>query len=193
VILAGVILAGGASRRMGSPKALLRIDDGTFADRLIGLLGSVCGRVIVVLGHDASLLRAGIAQPAEFVVNPDHALGQLTSLQCGLRAAGAADAVLFTPVDYPAFRHETVRAIADAWTGSDAAVVPVFGGRRGHPVLIGRRMIEEMLALPAGGTARDVMHRYVRQTRYVETDDPGILRDIDIPEEYEALCRQVAS
>ena len=86
---AAVILAGGASRRMGSPKALLPYAGETFVDRLIGVFQSVCDSVIVVLGHEADAIRSGVRRKASFVFNPDHELGQLTSLQCGLRAARA--------------------------------------------------------------------------------------------------------
>jgi CTP:molybdopterin cytidylyltransferase MocA len=172
---------------MGSPKALLPYRGETFVDRLIGVFDSAGVGAVVVLGHDAERIRAGIRRPATLVFNPDHALGQLTSLQCGLRAAADVDAALFTPVDYPSFKSETVRSLAAAWTGEDSAVVPVTQGKRGHPVLIGRRMIDEILALPADATAREVIHRHALRTKYIETDDAGILRDIDFPADFEAL------
>lgn len=190
--IAAVILAGGASRRMGSPKALLPIGDETFADRLIRVFSASCQRVVVVLGHDAEHIRAGIRGSATFVVNADHALGQLTSLQCGLRACGDADAALFTPVDYPAFQPLTVQSILAAWTGDEAAIVPMHWGRRGHPVLIARPLMQEILALPPEAMAREVIHRHVAATKYVQTTDPGILRDIDNPADFEALRQVVA-
>jgi molybdenum cofactor cytidylyltransferase len=172
---------------MGSPKALLPYRGETFVDRLIGVFGSAGLNVVVVLGHEADRIRAGIARAATLIVNHDHALGQLTSLQCGLRAAGAVDAAFFTPVDYPSFEAATVRSLMDAYSGSESAVVPMTQGRRGHPVLIGRQMIDEILALPVDATAREVIHRHVPTTKYVDTDDEGILRDIDHPADFEAL------
>ena len=172
---------------MGSAKALLPYAGETFADRLIGVFSQVCDRVIVVLGHDAERIREGIQRDATVVVNHDHALGQLTSLQCGLRAAGDVDAVLFTPVDYPAILPSTVHSVVSAWTGAESAVVPTIGGRHGHPVLISRALIDEVLDLPLDGMARDVIHRHVASTRYIETADPGIVRDADYPADLLAL------
>jgi molybdenum cofactor cytidylyltransferase len=177
---------------MGSAKALLPYAGETFADRLIGVFSSVCYRVIVVLGHDGDTIRAGIRREAMFVFNPDYTRGQLTSLQCGLRAAGDADAAFFLPVDYPGIKAETVRALLDAWTGAESAAVPALQGHHGHPVLIGRALIDEILALPDNAMARDVIHRHAGDTTYVETDDPGILRDADYPSDLLALPQVIA-
>ena len=191
---AAVILAGGASRRMGSPKPLLTIGSETFADRLIGVFDGLCSSVVVVLGHDAERIQAGIARKARFVFNPDHALGQLTSLQCGLRNIETRpDAVLFTPVDYPSFSRDTIASLLGAFEAHrPPVVVPRCDGRHGHPILIASNLIEEFLALPSDASARDVIHRHAGHTLYVDVDDPGINRDVDDPDAYRALL-QVAS
>lgn len=166
---------------MGSPKALLPIAGETFADRLIGIFTPFCEQIVVVLGHDADHIRCGIRRDATYVFNPDHELGQLTSLQSGFRAIPQADCAFFIPVDYPSIRSETVQTLIHSWTKEYSALVPMTDGRRGHPVLIARPLIDEILALPTSASARDVIHRHVATTHYVQTDDPGILRDIDYP------------
>ena len=186
---AAVILAGGASRRMGSPKALLPIGGETFADRLIGVFQGLCDQIVVVLGHEAERIRAGVKRDATFVFNPDHALGQLTSLQAGLRSIHPeTDAVFFTPVDYPAFTRSTVTSLLYAH-GSAPITVPRFQTHHGHPVLVSAVLVPEFLALPLEGSARDIVHRHAGHTLYVDVDDPGITRDVDHPEEYQALLR----
>ena len=114
--VASLILAGGASRRMGTPKALLLYGGETFLDRLIRIFNETCNSVTVVLGHDQSIQhRIKRAAEAKFVTNPDYEKGQLTSLQCGLKAIPAsADAVIFTPVDYPAIEVSTIQALIAA-------------------------------------------------------------------------------
>ena len=186
VRIAGLILAAGASRRMGRPKALLPYQGETFLDRQIGLLGAVCADVVVVLGHQAESIRAGLARNAQarFVENPEPERGMLSSLQTGL-AATEADAVLFTPLDYPAVRAETVAAIAARLGEGAELVVPRHDGRHGHPVGIAWRLAEEILALPLAAQARDVIHRHTAS--YLEVDDPGVLRDVDDPAEYARL------
>jgi CTP:molybdopterin cytidylyltransferase MocA len=87
--IAGVILAAGASSRMGQPKALLEYKGETFLHRLAGMLDEVCGRVVVVLGYDEERVRAAVPEGAETTVNPAPERGMLSSLQCGLRAVAA--------------------------------------------------------------------------------------------------------
>ncbi len=191
--LAGLILSAGASRRMGSPKALLEIAGETFLDRLIGMMSSVCSPVVVVLGHDAETIRRGLQRlvEAEFVLNPNYEQGQLSSLQAGLAALPPdADGFLFTPVDYAGVRTSTVQAIVGRFQrreNNELFVIPRTGQRRGHPVCCARAVIREFLALPAGAQARDVVRRHVERTCYVDVEDPGILEDVDDPEAYQRL------
>jgi molybdenum cofactor cytidylyltransferase len=96
--------------------------------------------------------------------------------------------VLFTPVDYPAFRRETVQSLL-ACAGQALIVVPRYNDRHGHPVLFSAGLVSEFLELPPDGSARDVIHRHVGHTLYIDVDDPGILRDVDDPEAYQALLQ----
>ncbi len=192
--LAGLILAGGASQRMGRAKALLAYQGETFVDRLIGVLARHCSPVIVVLGRHAEAIRAGSkrAGQAVLVVNENYVDGQLSSLQCGLAAVpDVAEGVLFLPVDYPAVREATVAALAAAFErrAGSPLVVPRYQGRRGHPVCCSRELIPEFLALGRDSQARVVVHRHAHETRYVDVDDPGILLDVDEPEAYRNLIR----
>ena len=189
--IAGLILAGGASRRMGSPKALLRFQDETFLDRMIRLFAQVCDPVVVVLGHNAPQIRAGLQHPANavFAVNPDPERGMLTSLQCGLAVVPpSVEAVMFTPVDHPHLKPSTVEALASKFQAKHAPVtVPVYAGEHGHPVCISRALADELLALPVTAMASDVIHRYVPQTCYFDVDDPAVVTDIDDPAAYAGL------
>jgi CTP:molybdopterin cytidylyltransferase MocA len=175
---------------MGTAKALLAAPGGeTFLDRLIGVLGLSCSPVIVVLGHEAERIRAGVArtQEAVFVVNHRYTDGQLGSLQCGLRAVPAeAAGFLFMPVDLPLVRTETVAKLVAAVPGAMLAI-PRYEGRHGHPVCCSRELIQEFLGLPAGAQARDVIHRHADAACCVDVGDPGILHDIDDREAYQSL------
>jgi molybdenum cofactor cytidylyltransferase len=194
--LAGIILAAGESRRMGTPKPLLELNGETFLDRLILTLGATCSPVIVVLGSESQRIRQGLRQSdaATLVRNPGYEQGQLSSLQCGLAAVpSGADGVMFTLVDHPAVLPSTVARIARAFqerAPHELLAVPRFQGRHGHPVCAARELIAEFLALPPGAQAREVIHRHREQTAYVDVDDPGILQDIDDPEAYARLTAQ---
>jgi molybdenum cofactor cytidylyltransferase len=190
VSAAGVILAAGESRRMGSPKALLSYRGQTFLDTLISLFAPRCSPVIVVLGADADKIRNGLSSQtpcdATFVINPDYRTGQTSSMQCGLRAVPAsAEGVLFTLADHPAVAASTIDALAVP--PRPLIRVPRFEGRRGHPVWFSHALIAEFLALPAHGAARDVVYSHVDQTEYLDVDDPGIVADIDDPAAYREL------
>jgi molybdenum cofactor cytidylyltransferase len=190
-VIASVVLAAGASRRMGSPKALLEYRGETFLDRLIRVTGAVCAPVIVVLGHQAAEIRAKIKTPAHFVINPDPERGQLSSLQTALAALPPeAEGFAFMPMDCPAVSEDTLARLAAAFHQRDAQtllVIPRLGDQRGHPVFATRRIAEELLALPLTGAARDVVHGHVAQTQYVDVEDAGILTDVDDPDAYRRL------
>jgi molybdenum cofactor cytidylyltransferase len=191
-MIAGIILAAGASRRMGSPKAMLQYRGETFLNRLIRVAGQVADRIVVVVGPPyAEQIRNHAIAGASFATNPAPERGQLSSLQIAAAALPAdADGFFFIPVDCPAVAGETVQRLAAAFARRDPQtlfVIPRCGGRRGHPVFAARPIASELLALPAEAQAREVVHRHVSQTLYVDVDDPGILADIDDPSAYREL------
>jgi molybdenum cofactor cytidylyltransferase len=189
--IAGIILSGGASRRMGTPKALLAFQNETFLDRLIRLFSSVCNPIIVVVGEHKHQIRSGIdrARDVIFAENPDPERGMLSSLQCGLALVPAeADAAMFLPVDHPNIEISTIETLAARFDANHAPVtVPTYAGEHGHPVCISRQLIAELLALPADAKASDVIHRHVHQTVYFEVADPAVVTDVDDPAAYAEL------
>ena len=188
----GLILAAGESRRMGSPKALLEFQGETFLDRLIGLFSRRCTPVIAVLGAQRENVRAALRRAGEalLVENPDFRLGQLSSMQCGLRAVPAdARAVLFTLVDHPAVKPDTIARLL-AYGARAPLCIPRCGGRRGHPILFAKSLLPEFLALPAGSSAREVVVRHAAEIAYLDVDDPGILADVDDAEAYRRLLAE---
>ena len=165
---------------MGSPKALLEIRGETFLDRLIATFSPHCSPVIVVLGHESEKIRAGLRNSgsAAFVLNAHYPLGQLSSMQCGLRAVpGDCDGVLFTLVDHPNVQSSTLTQLV---LGPPALLsIPRYRGRRGHPLFFSRRLVPEFLALAQDSQARAIVERHASEIRFVDVDDPGILDDVD--------------
>jgi molybdenum cofactor cytidylyltransferase len=187
VSYAGLILAAGESSRMGSAKALLEFRGETFLDRLIRCFSAYCSPVIVVLGHEPEVIRAGVrsAGDAVFVLNPDYSRGQFSSMQCGLRAVPEdAEGILFTPVDHPNIEPATVQQLMAARA---SIAIPQYLGRHGHPVLFTRALIPEFLALAPDAQAGQVLHGHAGEIRYLDVADPGILDDIDDPDAYHRL------
>lgn len=96
--------------------------------------------------------------------------------------------MLLSLVDHPAVSAEVVRQLLKARQESEASVViPVHGGRRGHPVLVGRALFPDLLDLNPGMGANSVIHRYRNSTREVPMEDPSVLIDVDLPEDYRRL------
>jgi molybdenum cofactor cytidylyltransferase len=186
VSIAGLILAAGESRRMGSPKALLRYREENFLNTLSGLFAARCSPVIVVLGAHASEIRENSRVPVTFVINSDYQRGQTSSMQCGLRAVPpAAEGVLFTLVDHPAVQDSTLDALLAA--PRPLVRVPRYRDQRGHPIWFSRDLIPEFLALPVDGAARDIVRAHAGETEFLDVDDPGIRADIDDPAAYAKL------
>lgn len=180
---AGIILAAGASRRMGRPKALLEYQGETFVGRLIRVLKKSCDPVIVVLGHNAHSLCDHIA--AKIVVNPDPDRGQLSSLQTAL--AEIDSDFLFVPVDCPTVREQTVAKLMAA-QDEGKVVIPRYHGRRGHPVCVSQSLLAGFASLPPTAETRAAIDARPERITYLDVDDPGILADIDDIEAYRKLA-----
>ena len=190
-MIAGIILAAGASSRMGTPKALLDYRGETFVGRLARVLGACSQPVIVVLGYHADVIRAQVPASANVVINRDPSRGQLSSLQTALETLPhEADGFAFIPVDSPAVEEDTVAKLVRAFEHrkpSTLFVIPRQLGKRGHPVIATRSIAEEILSLPPTAEARAVVHAHVDRTEYVDVDDAGIFTDVDTPEAYRRL------
>lgn len=176
---------------MGRPKALLLYQGETFVDRLNGIMTARMGSAaIVVLGYHADIIRGGMVRAAMTVMNPDPARGQLSSLQCGLSMLPPGiNAFLFTPVDCPALRPETIDELLSSLEGDPHALmaIPSYNGRHGHPVVCRAAMSAEFLALPPDASAKEAIRANWNRAVVVETNDPGVLSDIDDPAAYEKL------
>lgn len=184
--IAGLILAAGESRRMGSPKALLPFQGTTFLDTLVALFSARCSAVIVVLGAEAETIRRAIHRDVEFVYNHDYLSGQTSSLQAGLRAVPSdAAGVLFTLVDHPSVSAETIDALLIP--PFPLVRIPRFEGERGHPVWFRRDLVPEFLSLPPAGAANLVVRSHRAETEFLDVADPGVVADIDDPAAYQEL------
>ena len=190
--VAGLVLAAGGGSRYGSPKALVRLRGRLLVERAAELLAAGgCDPVVVVLGAAADqvlaaarLSRTGVRT----VVNPDWPTGMGSSLRVGLAAVPAeAEAVVVTLVDTPGLGPESVRRLVAAG-GPDGAAQATYGGRRGHPVLLGRTVIAEVAAAATGDRgAGPWLAAHPERVRLVPCDGTGDPRDVDVPDDLAAV------
>jgi CTP:molybdopterin cytidylyltransferase MocA len=186
-MLAAVILAAGASERMGRPKALLRRRGQTFLEHLLEITRHPrIGIVRVVLGAHAEEIRAAVRlDEGMVVVNPDWPLGQLSSLQAALRSLppGATEGILLCPVDHALIGPGVIAALIAAFDGApEQIVLPVYRGRRGHPVIFPSRLYSELLAAPADVGARAVVRAHAKEVVEVPTEEEGVVLNLNDPE-----------
>ena len=197
--LAGIVLAAGFSRRMGSFKPLLPLGESTVLQTAVhALLDAGVPDVVVVTGHRAADLQPTIdALDVRSIHNPDYPGGMYTSVRAGVAALSAsAHAFFLLPCDIPLVRPSTVEALAAAResAGDPPACYPVFDGRRGHPPLVSTRLVPEILAEtdPPGGL-RSLLQSHAAEAVDLEVDDPCVTMDLDTREAYERMSRYLDS
>ncbi|MGI5506748.1 nucleotidyltransferase family protein [Lentzea sp. CA-135723] len=181
--VAGLLLAAGAGRRFGTPKALVSLHGKLFVDSAAGLLRAAgCDPVVVVLGAQAADVRERAELSGVTVVdNPDWSSGMGSSLRTGLRAVGLADAVLVLPVDTPGVTVEALHRLT-ALAEPKALARATYDGEIGHPVLIGSDHFAGVMASAAGDQgARDYLKAHT--VRLVECADVADGVDVDRPQD----------
>lgn len=196
----GVVLAAGESSRMGTDKALLPWPPGTasnqtFLSAAVQSLLPFNDFVIVVAGRNEGAIASLVySMNASLVRNPEPERGQFSSLQVGLQEVlgRGRDAAMVTHVDRPPAEAATLAALREKFLELPEekwAVVPEHQGKHGHPILIGRRMIEVFLKAPATAIARELEHQHQHHIEYLPVDDPRVTLNVNTPEEYAAVTR----
>ena len=185
-MLAAVILSGGASSRMGSPKALLPYQGRPFLEHLLEITKrpEITARK-VVLGADADSIAKVIPLKAnEIVINPDWEKGQLSSIQAGVRKIPAGtDGMLLFLIDHPLISSALVgELIAQFYKSKKPIVLPVYEGRRGHPVIFAASLYDELLRAPLETGARAVVWAHAEEVDEVRTNEEGCVLNLNDPE-----------
>ena len=198
-MIAAVLLAAGESRRMGDFKQLLRLGDKTFVEHCVdNLLASAVDQVIVVTGHrEAEVRRAVANRPVDIVHNAEYTGGMATSIKSGVRyASDRADACVISLVDQPRIDTAVVDCLIRAYKdgasdrNNSLIVLPTYGDKTGHPILVDLLLREEILAMDPESGLRQVVQAHSGAIKRVPVSSMSVLEDCDVPEDYEWLLKQ---
>ena len=173
---------------MGSPKALLRIASESFVECIARKAKSAgIENEIVVTGPDHDQISQHVPPNLTCIRNENFSQGQISSLQTGIRALSQeVSAAVVWPVDQPLVRTETVIHLVDVFRReSRPLTIPTHGGRKGHPVIYSKEAMQSALGLSYSQTGKDLQVLFAEVVTFVEVDDPGVVLDIDTPEDYE--------
>lgn len=188
--VAAVVLAAGQSSRMGENKLLAELGGQPMIRRTVAAIRQAVDLAVVVTGRDAGMIGHALeGLPVRLVHNSEFAQGLSTSLRAGVAALPPdTDAVLIALGDMPLVDAQTVRRLIAAYNPAEhrSICVPVFGGRRGNPVLWGRQHFEALQSMSGDAGARSLLDALADESVEVGMPDDAVLTDVDTPE---ALAR----
>jgi molybdenum cofactor cytidylyltransferase len=193
--IVALILAGGESRRMNSPKMLLPFDGKTIIEKVIeNVTASKVNRTVVVLGgFKDKIIDVIVKYPVIFCYNKNYKQGMLSSVRCGFGSMpDGYEAVMVFLGDQPMIPPEVTNDIIAAYkkTGK-GIVIPVCNSKRGHPLLISSRYKDEIEKLDEKEGLRLLALKFPEYVLEVETNTTSIFRDIDTPEDYAYEINQI--
>jgi molybdenum cofactor cytidylyltransferase len=187
-MICAIVLAAGESRRMGRQKLLLPFGKTTVIGHVVDeLLRSAVDNVYVVLGHEGNRIAEALSgRPVTIVTNPDYKLGMLSSVRCGLRALPQqCDKVLVALGDQPAITSELVNQMIQSSSTTDKGIlVPVYCGKRGHPILFSTCYRNEIFTSFDDSGLRGLLQAHRDDIFEMPVPTPAVLSDIDSPDDY---------
>jgi molybdenum cofactor cytidylyltransferase len=188
-----IILAAGESKRMGKMKQLLPLGHTTILEQVVdNFLSSKAEEVIVVVGHKGREIIKKIGQrPIKIVLNPLYNQGMSTSIISGLGLVSKkAQGIMLALGDQPFINSSTINSLIEVFCRHNRnIIIPVFQGKRGHPVIFSEIYREHLLALNGDFGGREVIARSPGDVLEVKVMCCGVINDIDTPKEYYSLLK----
>lgn len=190
-MIEAIVLAAGASTRMGQQKLMLPFGGSTVVKHILGqLTQSTVDDIVVLTGHDPDCVQG---LDVKTVHNAQYTDGMLSSIRVGLQAISeSAEGAMIVLGDQPLIQTSTIDAVAEAFRASpDAITVPVYKERRGHPVVIPIRFIPEILTQYDEVGLRGLLRAHPESVSEIPVSSETVLVDMDYPEDYQAALRKL--
>jgi len=181
----GILLAAGSARRFGAPKLLHPLHDGVPIAVVAAhaLMQALPHTIVVVKPGDHALIETFTQLGLEIAKNPLAEEGMGTSLAAGVNATASAGGWLIMLADMPWVQPATISALADRIKNGASIIAPVYAGQRGHPVGFSSRWLQSLQGLSGDKGAQDLLTKYPDELELLATEDDGVLKDIDRPQD----------
>ena len=191
--VAGILLAAGNATRFGGRKLLHPLPDGVpVGIAAAANLGRALKKTIAVVRQvDMALIEPLKSLGFDVVVNSRADMGIGTSIAAGVRAAGDAAGWLIVLADMPWIDPVTIREAGSRLAAGASVVAPVYGGKRGHPVGFSRKWRDQLLALSGDRGAQGLVAAAGDEVELFDTQDPGVLLDVDHPRDVSRMDAQL--
>ena len=191
--ISAILLAAGESKRMGVNKLALPWGSKTVLERCVEVLvRSNIKEVVVVLSDRTKALGSRLrGRKVKLVMNPNYERGMSTSIRRGVQAVDRKnDGILIALGDQPVLRTKTINALIQALVQEKGKIiVPIFRGRRGHPVLFGPTFTKELLQLKGDVGAKSLLQKHLKSVFEVRTKSKGVVTDMDTWEDYRKVSQ----
>ncbi|MFC2170421.1 NTP transferase domain-containing protein [Calditrichota bacterium] len=196
--ITAIVLAAGEGKRMGFPKALLPIEGGYLIEHLARRLCLLkCNEIVCVVNSEIKhKLPEKFGSEAKVLVNMELEKGQLYSIQLGLDAIESRPkAILLLPVDFPFISNSTLETLIDR-ANPDKILIPTFYDetsmqmRRGHPPAWGSNLKQLLFKASLDLGARDIYRKHLELIEELQTEDSGVLFNVNNPQDWEKGLRQ---
>lgn len=178
----GILLAGGKSSRIGKNKMDLIIGDKKVIEHTLQSMVDCVDFVTIVTGQYNTEINDSKV-PVHFIHNDAHHLGMFSSILTGIK--DIEDNIFIIPGDYPMVKPKTYEALLN---GTGKVRVPVYNGRKGHPIYIDKSLLGDLKSEPLDSNLK--LWRNKHKVNYIDVDDNGILLDIDTLNDYQNILNE---